>query len=49
MNDEKEYEFSNIERDELPALQGYVGFYLRERKKAQKVIRENTRMRRFTA
>jgi hypothetical protein len=38
MNDEKEYEFSNIEREELPALQVYVEFYLRERKRRQKVF-----------
>ena len=33
VSDGKRYEFSNIDRDELPALQGYVQFYVEERRR----------------
>jgi hypothetical protein len=35
MNDDKEFEFVNIERDELPCLQNYVAYYLKERKRKE--------------
>jgi hypothetical protein len=37
--DDREFEFTNIERDELPALQGYVKGYLEMRAKAEEEAR----------